>query len=177
MTISAQCWTASGMLDATQGGGPATCPHCEREFMPRRKDMRFCHPNCRKAHSRGPQNSRHSRSKARHNAEFFETARRMGETLYSLPPQERLGHMKGLIDEARGSSEYSRQGNTQLRAILSNHKLIHPNPVSEFWLFPRSSWAYCTIAQAAQRYCKRYWHADVADVVYCRVDEPDTGEA
>ena len=162
---------SKGYSNGTGGGIVRTCLYCKckKDFVPRRKDMKFCHSNCRKAHSRGPQNSRYSRAKARHNTRFFETARRMGETLYSLPPQERLGHMKGLIDEAR-------QGNTQLRAILSNHKLIHPNPVSEFWLFPRSSWAFCTIAQAAQNYCKRYWHSDVADVVYGRVPEPDTGE-
>ena len=77
--------------------------------------------------------------------------------------------MKALIDEARA-------GNTALREILSNWKLRHPNPQTERWLFPRGSPSYCTIAQAAQNYCKKFWHANVADVVYCRVPEPPTGE-
>ncbi len=101
--------------------------------------------------------------------EFFDTARLMGERLYNLPTTERFGHMKALIDEAR-------QGNTQLRELLSNYKLRHPNPTSETWMFPRSNRAYCTIAQAAQNYCGRYWSANVDDVVYGRVPEPPTGE-
>ena len=93
----------------------------------------------------------------------------MAATLYSLPPSERLGHMKVLIDEARA-------GNTQLREILSNHKLLHPDPFGDVWLFYRRSRSYCTIAQAANNYCKRYWKANVSDVVYCRCKEPETGE-
>ena len=81
----------------------ATCPQCETQY-PFRKSKIYCSPNCRKAASRGIQNSRTSKAKARDNYEFFDTARRMGETLYSLPLSQRLGHMKELIDEARAGN-------------------------------------------------------------------------
>lgn len=150
------------------GGGFSTCPQCLAQFR-FRKSKTYCRPKCRIYASRPVQNSQNSPTKRRQNLILFDTARLMGERLYSLPPQERLGHMKALIDEARA-------GNTALREILSNWKLIHPNPQTERWLFPRGSPSYCTIAQAAQNYCKKFWRANVADVVYCRVPEPPTGE-
>ena len=100
---------------------------------------------------------------------FFDKARRIGDMLYDLPPFERLGFMKDMIDEARA-------GNTQLRELLSNYKLRHPNPVDEAWMFPRGNRGYCTLAQAADRYCWRFWGTHVTDVVYCRCEEPDDGE-
>ena len=133
--------------------------------------MRFCRATCRKAHSR--RQHTHpvlgSRVKRRKNAEFFDTARRMGETYYSLPVTERLGHIKGLVDEARA-------GNTQLRELLSNRKLMHLHPKNDRWMFPNGNPAYSTIAQVAQAYCWRFWGENVGDVVYGRVPEPPTGE-
>lgn len=159
----------SSLVDVVDGGGLATCPQCGTEFKPRRKNMRFCKPNCRKAFSKPTQNAAESPTTARKNAQFFETARRMGDALYSLPIDQRLGHMQALIAEARA-------GNTQLREILSNYRLRRPHPEDERYLFPRSSRAYLTIAQAAQHYCQRFWKANVDDVVYDRAPEPPTGE-
>ncbi|NDH74914.1 MAG: hypothetical protein EBY53_10415, partial [Rhodobacteraceae bacterium] len=65
---------------------------------------------------------------------------------------------------------------TKLREVLTNQKLLRPNPIEEKHLFYRSESTFCTIAQAAQYYCKRYWKANVADVAYNRVEEPETGE-
>lgn len=145
------------------------CLHCGDLFLQRRKDMVFCGGTCRKAHSRAPQNATYSACKARKNAVFFDTARRMGERYYTMPPGERLGYLRDLIAEARS-------GNTALREILSNWKLLHPHPINETWIFPRGHRNYSTIAQLAQFYCWRYWGANVADVVYCRATEPPTGE-
>lgn len=44
----------------------------------------------------------------------------------------------------------TRTGNTKLREILSNWKLLHPNPNHDRWMLPRGSWSYSTIAQEAQ---------------------------
>jgi len=144
------------------------CKHCECQFEALRKDRVYCSTNCRVYSSRPIQNSQHSRDKARKNTEFFDTALRMGERLYSLPPFERLGYLKDLIDDARS-------GNTKLREILSNYKLLRPNPQNEKWMFPRKSRAYSTIAQAAHGYCWLFWEADVYDVVYNLVPEPEDG--
>ena len=151
--------------------GRRECPNCEDVFKPRRPNMKFCCANCRKAHSRGIRNSQNSKATARENMEFFDTAIRMGNRYYDLPPYERDGYMSELIADARA-------GNTQLRKILSNWKLLHPNPVDERWMLPRGSWAYGTIAQEAQQYCWKYWGKDVnvRDVVYARIPEPPTGE-
>lgn len=145
------------------------CINCGTSFIASRKDKKYCSDNCRKDFSRLPQNSLSSPTKARKNAEFFDTARRMGERLYDLPPTARLGFMKELIDMARA-------GNTPLREILSNWKLRHPHPENDSWMFPRGRRSYSTIAQAAQAYCRKFWGANVDDVVYNRVDEPPTGE-
>ena len=144
------------------------CKHCEGQFEARRKDMVYCSANCRVYASRPIQNSQHSPAKARKNYELFDTAMLMGERLYSLPPFERFGYIKDLIDDARS-------GNTKLREILSNYKLLHPNPENESWMFPRRCRQYSTIAQAAHIYCWKFWNADVGDVVYCWVPEPDDG--
>lgn len=86
----------------------ATCPNCGTLFKPRRKDMKFCKANCRKAFSKPTQNSLHSPTTARKNMELFQLARQMADVLYSLPPNRRLGHLQELISEAR-------EGNTKLR--------------------------------------------------------------
>ena len=92
----------------------------------------------------------------------------MADTLYNLPPSERLGHMKTLIDEAR-------EGNTQLRELLSNYRLRNPSN-NEKWLYARGSREYMTIAQAANAYCYRFWGTHVTNVVYDRCDKPEIGE-
>ena len=87
-----------------------------------------------------------------------------------MPPAERLGFVKDLIDHARAG------GDTQLRDILSNFKLLHPNPREDLFLFFRGKSHHLTIAQVASRYCRRFWKADVREVVYGRAPEPPTGE-
>jgi hypothetical protein len=42
-------------------------------------------------------------------------------------------------------------------------------------MFHRRTRAYPTIAQAADRYCWKFWGHHVTDVVYDRCDEPDDG--
>lgn len=144
------------------------CLHCLKPFK-YRKSKKYCCSNCRVYACRPKQNSQCSPAKRRKNLILFDTAIRLAEVLYSLPPPKRLGYMKNLIDKAR-------EGDTKLREILSNHILRHPNPTTDRWMFYRGSPSYCTIAQAAHNYCKRFWHEDVSDVVYGRCPEPPTGE-
>ena len=86
-----------------------------------------------------------------------------------MPPAQRLGYMKSLIDLARSGEDI------RLRDILSNYKLLHPHPINDTHLFYRGNRVYLTIAQEASRYCKRFWKANVKDVVYGRAPEPPTG--
>lgn len=145
------------------------CIRC-RMAIEGRLNKKFCSSNCRKRSSEPKRNSQESPTKRRENMEFFERAKRLAEELYLVPPPERLGFMSGLIAFART------QDDAQLKDILSNYILLHPHPKNDTFLFPKSSPSYCTIAQAASNYCKRYWRANVKDVVYWRVEEPDTGE-
>ena len=146
------------------------CCVCGTTIQSQRSTKKYCSANCRQKANRNQQNSASSKTKARTNAEFFDRAKRIAEELYTLPPERRLGFMQSLIAEARA-------GNTKLREVLTNQKLLRPNPLEEKHLFYRSEPTFCTIAQAAQYFCKRYWKANVADVAYNRVKEPDTGEA
>ena len=82
---------------------------------------------------------------------------------------ERLGFMKDLIDIARAGQD------AQLRDILSNQTLIKLSWSEKQKCLHRKSSDYCTISQAASNYCKRFWKADVRDVVYGRAPEPPTG--
>ena len=152
------------------------CSRCGAEF-PYRSSKRFCSPPCRKASSqdearaKAPANAQHSPGVKREQYRTYELAGRLAETLYSLPPFERLGYLENLIQLARSG------GCPRLRGILTNPQLIYPDTSKRF-LFPRRRpEAYCTIAQAADRYCKwSQWQAGVASVVRGEVPEPDTGE-
>ena len=144
------------------------CPQCSSAVTGRPNKI-FCMPNCRKRHSEPTRNSYISPTKRRENREFFDRALRLGEELYAVPPNQRLGFMKDLIDHARLGED------AQLRDILSNYVLLRPHPYYDTHLFPKHSRAYCTIAQAASNYCKKFWKADVKLVVYNRVPQPYDG--
>ena len=102
--------------------------------------------------------------------EVFELAARMAETLYSMPPFKRLGYIEEIVQLARSG------GCPRVRQILTMPKLIYPNP-QEKHLFLRGDRSYCTISQAADRYCRiSPWNAEVAEVVRGEVPEPPTGE-
>lgn len=145
-----------------------TCEYCEKEF-PYRKNKRFCSENCRKYANRPTQNGQESPTKKRELIERYDLAILLGEQLYDLKPDQRLGFIKDLIDRARG-------GEKQLRHILSNPELRKIDPERENHKLPRKSKAYFTITQAASHYCKRFWKANVWEVVSGKVPEPETGE-
>ena len=141
---------------------------CTNTFSPRGNAKKYCSPKCRQYGNRAKQNSLHSPTKARTNYELFETARRMADTLYGLPPFERLGYMKDLIDEARA-------GNTQLRELLTNYYLRNPPPECDY-LYGQGKYFNYTIAQAANAYCWHFWGTHVNNVVRNKCDDPETGE-
>lgn len=153
----------------------ATCAHCNKRFRRSRRDQIHCSSNCRKLHSQKARrqgnsvNSRSSPTKRRRDQEFFDVSLRLGERLYGLPVGERLGFMQTLIEEARS-------GNTALREILSNHYLLKANWEKPYLFHRECPATYFTIAQAADRYCRKFWRASVRAVVYGRAPEPPTGE-
>ena len=123
----------------------------------------FCTSNCRKRYSEPTRNSYTSPTKRQENRAVFDRALGLGQELYAVLPNQRLGLMKNLIDHARLGED------CQLQNILSNYKLLHPHPYHDTQLFPKYSRFYCTIAQATSNYYKRFWHADVRLVIYTRV--------
>ena len=146
------------------------CPKCNKPVNGRSNKI-YCSSNCRKRDNEFTRNSFCSVTKRRENTEFFYRAVRLSETYYCMPPAERLGFIKELIDYARESKD-----DAQIRDILSNYKLLHPNPREDFFLFYRGKPHHLTIAQVTARYCKRFWKANVREVVYGRAPEPPTGE-
>ena len=157
------------IVDDIHWKNEGVCDRCGETF-PFRANKRFCSSNCRKRSSEGKRNSNSSVAKRRENTEFFERSIRLAEVLYSAPPYERLGIMRGLIEEARKGED------RQLMDILTNQRLMKPNPEQDKWLFYKRSKSYCTITQAANNYCKRFWKADARAVIYGRSPEPPTGE-
>ena len=144
------------------------CLHCCSNIEGR-ANKQFCSGNCRKRYGEPKNNSQFSLTKRRRNMEFFDRAMRLTEHIYSLPPNERLGCIKYLVDLARSGQD------NQLREILCNQYLMKANPFRDKHLFHRKSWRYLTIAQIARNYCKRFWRAKVKDVVYGNANEPDDG--
>lgn len=153
----------------------ATCPECGDTF-PYRSNKRFCSDSCRKAHQRkedrqkNPVNAAKSCSAKKQQKEDFDLAMRMAETLYTMPPNQRLGYIEDVIQTAR-------QGESaRLRRVLTNPAFIWPDPKMRHLFFRRAPGSYCTISQAADRYCRRSpWQAGVTEVVRGDVPEPATG--
>jgi len=157
------------LIEENAGPAQRVCPKCQTKLKGR-PNKRFCSSNCRKSASKLKQNSQTSKSKRQENTRLFERAQRLAELLYSIPPSKRLGFMKDLIDVAKSGND------NHLRLVLTNYMLLHPHPINDDYLFHRESHTFCTIAQAANNYCKRFWKADVKKVVYNKVPEPETGE-
>ena len=152
-----------------------TCPECRLDF-PCRSNKKFCSAGCRKASSQRvrrqeqPVNAANSPTTKRDQREIFELAVRMAEALYTMPPGQRLGYIEEVVQLARSGQC------PQLRKILTMPILIRPDPNKKY-LFYRGKTHFCTISQAADRYCRSSpWNAGVADVVRGNVPEPPTGE-
>lgn len=145
------------------------CPTCGQGFTPRRKDARFCRPLCQQKAARGPRTVALSPTERDRSSRHYARARELAGQLYGLPPDKRLGFMQELIAGARA-------GNAKLRAILTDRALLCATKEHRS-LFPRRApGVYCTIAQAADRYCARFWGHGVRAVVYGEAPEPPTGE-
>ena len=158
--------------DLTRVSDEALCEYCDTPFRRRRKDQRYCSDKCRKAayqdknRKENPVNSTLSPQKWRENYELFDRALRLAEMLYTMPVGERLGFMKGLIDDAR-------HGNVKLKNILLNPAILKARYFDEHMFYKKRPAAYRTIGQAADSYCRRYWGASVRDVLLGKVAEPD----
>jgi len=65
----------------------------------------------------------------------------------------------------------------QVRRILTNPAFVWPDRNDKHLFHRRSPGTFCTIAQAAELYCRvSPWQASVVQVVRGRVPEPPTGE-
>jgi len=94
---------------------------------------------------------------------------RLAEEYYALPPQERLGNLKNMIELARAQPG-------RLRSLLVNRMLLKPSRSNKRLFVRRLPYNYFTISELADRYCRRFWNAGVHDVLFGRVEEPPTGE-
>ena len=143
------------------------CKHCSNPISGR-PDKKYCSANCRKRFSEGMQNSFESREKKKRNYVLFDSASRLAEIYSQKSPFERLGLMKTYIAMAR-------EGNAKMREMLSNaylrdSKNDYGNPYKG-----KRGRSFGSLALACEEYCKQYWDASAADVVYNRADEPDDG--
>jgi hypothetical protein len=148
-------------------GRLGTCLHCKSTF-PQRSNKKYCSPKCRQYGNRVKQNSTNSPTTARDVEETLHSARALADLIYDLPTSEQLGFMRELIESAR-------DGNTKLRRVLSNQYIRHL-PKEQDWVRGHGSRDNFTISEMANRYCWRFWKANVTDVVYGLCEEPETGE-
>ncbi|WP_417255542.1 hypothetical protein [Celeribacter halophilus] len=141
---------------------------CSNTF-PYRRNKKYCSASCRVQGNRFTKNGAESREQRRRYILLTDSVQFYGEMYYTMPPQERLGFINDLVDQARA-------GNTWLREVLSNKRMLEPNPKTDRHLFYRNNPDYSTIAQIADKFCLRVWGAHVWKVVYNKVPEPPTGE-
>jgi hypothetical protein len=151
------------------------CQKCEKAFYGR-SNKKFCSSKCRKLSSQQtirtttPVNSKNSKCKKREQYELFDTALRLAEILYTLPPSERLGFMEHLILMAR-SGEHPK-----LKQILKMPTLLKANSENELLFWRHAAANHRTILQAANNYCERFWKRNVIFVMNNLDYEPNTGE-
>ena len=151
------------------------CPKCGKTFYGR-SNKKFCSSKCRKLSSQQTirtttlVNSKNSKCKKREQYELFDTALRLAEILYTLPPSERLGFMEHLILMAR-SGEHPK-----LKQILKMPTLLKANSENELLFWRHAAANHRTISQAANNYCKRFWKRNVIFVMNNLDYEPNTGE-
>ena len=143
------------------------CKHCSNPINGR-PNKKFCSPNCRKRFSEGLQNSFESREKKKRNYILFDSAARLAKIYFAQSPFERLGLMQTYISMAR-------EGNSKMREILSNSFLRSPkNDYGNPYKGIRGR-NFGSLAAACERYCRSYWNASSANVVYNRAEEPYDG--
>lgn len=152
-----------------------TCRNCGTAF-PFRSNKTSCSASCRKALSQRerrkalPVNAANYGSIRREQHEVFELAMRMAESLYSMPPFDRLGYLEEVVQLARTGQS------PKIRKILTMPTLLRPSPDKKH-LFYRGCRGHCTMSQAADRYCRMSpWNAGVVQVVRGEVPDPPTGE-
>ena len=141
------------------------CKHCSNPINGR-PNKKFCSPNCRKRFSEGLRNSCESREKKKRNCVLFDSASRLAEIYFRRPPHERFELMENYISMAR-------DGNSKMREMLSNEYLMNPeNEYGNPYKGKRGK-SYGSLAAECDGYCRYYWNASAADVVYNKADEPD----
>ncbi len=161
-------------FDAMGQGVAICCPRCQVDFLPGRKNQKYCSQPCQKSASRnaarGTRTVDASPDLRRRSLVHYDTAMRLAEMVYTAPPNKRLGLMSDLIRRARG-------GDRKLRNILTDPTLLRASPDDKSLFFRRAPASYRTIAQAADAYCRMFWGQGVRAVVSGECPEPPTGEA
>ena len=145
------------------------CLHCKVPIEGRR-DKKFCSDGCRKRANENKQNSYESVEKRNENYRLFDQASRLMEMCVGHPPFERLGFIEELIQIARSGED------NELRVVLANRYLMdgdndYGNPFSG-----KRGRSYGSLAAMTKKYAQRYCSASIWEVVFCKVNEPPTGE-
>lgn len=121
-----------------------TCPSCEEEFDPKRKNQTYCSRPCQKSASHNTaRGGRAGENKAR-SASQYERAGRLAEMLYSVAPTERLGLMKYILSFVSHDAG--------LRNILTDLQLLKAKPRAD---------SRKNIAQAASAYTFKFFGVSI----------------
>jgi hypothetical protein len=116
-----------------------------------------------------PKNANSSHTVRKENQRQRKRARELAATLFGIPPCERLGFMKTLIDAARSHD-------ADLKSIFTDQTLLRASPNEPRLFHRRCPWTYRTISQAGNAYCRKFWNASVTEVDRGNVSEPETGD-
>jgi hypothetical protein len=147
----------------------SSCPACHTMFSPQRSNQLYCCKGCQKNGSRGSRRINDSPEEKRRTHEHYNRAYWLAGELYSMQIDQRLGFMAKLIENAMNDD-------ASLRNILTDPKLLKPSKDHKFHYWRKCPGSYDTIAQSANKYCRKFWGASVRQVVRGECPTPPTGE-
>lgn len=166
---------APTLSDSIGSKNAVMCPVCSEMFEKKRSNQKYCSTRCRKQRhqvedrNQNPKNSQYSNDVRWRNRRQRQRALELAATLYGMPPAERLGFMKQLIEAARFDD-------SDLKSIFTDPKLLRASPNEPSLFHRKCPGSYQTISQAGNSYCKQFWNASVTEVVRGNAPEPSTGE-
>lgn len=182
-----------GRTGCTAGGPkmnchPAPCPACGQGFTRSRKGQRFCSRRCQKSSShnaaRGSRKSCDAPTRRGDLQRKYELLHELNQRYYTMPPDQRLGFVSELLDQARA-------GNIRLREIFTTPDFIafhplrrrgtrHGDVADDLARRRRLSFRRCRsyppVTVIADRLCRRLCGGRVYDWVSGRLPDPETGE-
>lgn len=135
------------------------CPKCTGEFMPKRKDQRYCAKACAKAASRNAARGDRINENQVRNGEHYNRASWLSYNLNRMSPVRQRAMILAFLEAASGS-------NAKLRAILLDPRLLGADKVAHIGkLYPDTHPSALNVAKMVYAFCQSEWGCNTRDAI------------